>query len=447
VPELGDVARRIAGWARSGEQVEAYVAWSRETDVRAYQGEVESLSSAESEGVGIRVVAGNRQGFAYAGSLDAQAIEEALAEARDNASFATEDPAVGLAEPDGVDAAELELWRDEASTVGADTKVALALDLERQVRAADPRIRQVESASFGDAAIEVAVASSTGVFATHRRTYCHVVAFAVAGEGDDSHTGAGYSVGRSPSELDLERAASEAADMATRLLGARKPRSARLPVVLDRRVTTDLLAVLSGTFSGEAVLKGRSLFAERMGESVAAPAVTLVDDPTVAEAYGASPYDAEGLATRRNVLISNGVLAGFVYDSYSGRRAGTASTGSAVRAGFKGAPGVGCRALMLEPGHLDLDGILAEVGEGLLVQSMTGLHSGVNPVSGDFSVGIEGLMFRNGQLAEPVREVTIASTLQRMLLEVVAIGGDLEWLPGPAAGVTLAIDGISIGGS
>ncbi|HZU72886.1 MAG TPA: TldD/PmbA family protein [Acidimicrobiales bacterium] len=446
MPDLGEVARRVAGWAREGEQVEAYVSWARETDVRAYQGDVESLSSAESEGIGIRVISRSRQGFAYGGSLDEQVLADTLAEARDNASFATEDPAVGLPEPDGRPAVELDLWRDELVVLPAADKVAMALELERQVKAGDPRVRQVE-ASFGDVAVEVAVASSTGVFAAHRRTACHVAGEAVVGDPDDSHVGVGYSVGRAPADLDLTKASEEAVRLATRLIGARKPRSARLPVVLDRRVTTSLLGVLSGTFSGEAVLKGRSLFAERMGEPVAAGSVTLVDDPTIAEAFAATPHDAEGLATRRNVLIDGGVLSAFLYDSYSARRAGTTSTGSAVRGGFKGAPGVGCRALSLAPGHLDLDGILADIGEGLLVQSMSGLHSGVNPVSGDFSVGVEGLMFRNGELAEPVREATMASTLQRMLLEVVAIGGDLEWLPGMAAGLTLAIDGISVSGS
>ncbi|HZD66858.1 MAG TPA: metallopeptidase TldD-related protein, partial [Acidimicrobiales bacterium] len=175
--------------------------------------------------------------------------------------------------------------------------------------------------------------------------------------------------------------------------------------------------------------------------------LTLVDDPTDPAAYGAATHDAEGLACRRNLLIGDGVLRGFLYDTYTGRRAGLASTGSAVRGGFRTAPGVGCRALALVPGDVTQDDLLAEVGEGLLVQSVTGMHSGVNPVSGDVSVGAEGLMIRGGALAEPVREVTIASTLQRMLGQVRTVGADLEWLPGVAAGVTLAVDGISLSGS
>ncbi|MGQ0520617.1 MAG: TldD/PmbA family protein [Actinomycetota bacterium] len=444
---LLELATRVAGWARDGEQVEAYVSRRSDTDVVVYDGEIESLSSATSEGVGIRVIAGGRQGFAYAGSLDPAVVEETLAEARDNAGFGTVDPHLGLAEPDGVAAADLDLWREDLASFPAASKIELAMELERQVRAGDPRIRSVESSNYGDGAGESAVATSTGVTASTRRTGCHISAYALAGDGDETQTGGGYSVGRGPADLDVAKAAGDAVERSTRLLGATKPASARLTVVLDNRVTTTLLAILAGTLSGESVLKGRSLFANRVGEEVAVPALTLVDDPTDPDAYGASAYDAEGLACRRNVLISGGVLRGFVYNTYAGRRAGVASTGSAVRGGFKSGPGVGCRALSLAPGTESQAEILARLGDGVLIQSVTGVHSGVNPVSGDFSVGAEGLLFRGGELAGPVREITIASTIQRMLRDVVAIGDDLEWLPGSAAGVTVAVADMSMSGA
>jgi PmbA protein len=211
-------------------------------------------------------------------------------------------------------------------------------------------------------------------------------------------------------------------------------------------MTASLLGLLSSTLNGEAVLKGRSLFQDRVGEAVAVPALTLVDDPTIAEAYGASDYDAEGLATRRNVLIADGVLQMFLQNSYTGRRSGLGSTGSAVRGGFKSTPGVGARALALTPGTRSQAELLADVGDAVLVQSMTGMHSGTNPISGDFSVGVEGLLVRGGEIVEPVREATVASTLQRMLLDVVGVGNDLEWLPGGAAGVTLAIGDVTLSG-
>ncbi|MDQ1400690.1 MAG: PmbA protein [Acidimicrobiaceae bacterium] len=444
--DLVDIATRVAGWARPGEEVEAYVARGKSTEVKVFEGGVESLSVAESAGVGIRVIAGSRQGFAYAGSLDPDVVAETLAEARDNAGFATVDEHLGLASPDGVQPAELDLWRDELALFPTDQKIDAALELERLVRAGDPRIRQVESAYWGDSASQSAVATSTGIVGSSRRTTCYVSAYAIAGEGTETQTGAGYSVGRAPSDVSLAEAAADAVDRATRLLGARKPASGRVTVVLEPRITATLLAILAGTLDGEAVLKGRSLFASRVGEAVSVPDLILVDDPTDPEAYGAARIDAEGLACRRNVLIDGGVLQGFLYNTYAGRRAGRSSTGSAVRAGFKSGPGVGARAVAVQPGESSPAEIMATVGEGLLVQSVSGIHSGVNPVSGDFSVGAEGMLFRGGELAEPVREFTIASTIQRMLLDVVAIGNDLERLPSSAAGLTLAIADVSMSG-
>jgi PmbA protein len=444
--DLLALASQVAGAARSGEEVEAYVARGRDTEVRVYSGEVESLSSAESAGIGIRVVAGSRQGFAYAGSLEPDVVQETLEEARDNAGFASPDEWVGLASPDGVAPVDLDLWREDLPGFPADTKVARALELERAVLAGDSRIRAVETAEWGDAAFESAVATSTGIRASSRRTACYLSAYAIAGEGADTQTGGGYTVGRSPEELDLGKAASDAVRRATRLLGAVKPRSAHVTVVLEPEITATLLRIIGGTLDGEAVLKGRSLFADRIGESVSVEGFTLVDDPTDPDAYGSASFDAEGLASRRNALVEGGVLRQFLYNTYSARRARTASTASAVRAGFKSAPGTGARALMVVPGSQSPEEILAEVGDGLLVQSVSGVHSGVNPVSGDFSVGAEGVLIRGGELAGPVREFTIASTIQRMLGGVVAIGKDLERLPSSAAGLTMAIADVSMSG-
>jgi len=479
------MAESVVARARAGEEIEVYVARGHDTEIRAYDGKIESLSSATSAGVGIRVLLaeagrsagpgtatsrpatsgpatsgpttsgpaapgsgeGNRLGFAWAGSLDEALLAATLDEARDNAAYATPDPHVVLASPDGVSAADLDLWDPAFTGVPTDRKVEMALALERRVRGADPRIRQVDSADYGDSSVEVALASTTGIRAVTRRTGAFLSVSAIAGEGTDTQTGSGFTVGRSAAGLDPERAATEAVERSVRMLGAGKAGSGRRTVVFDPRVVSTILSVISSALSGEAVVKGRSFFAGRVGESVAAPSVTLVDDPTDPRAYGAATYDGEGLACRRNVLVADGVLLGFLFDTVAARRAGTASTGSAVRGGFAGTPGAGCRALVLQPGELGLEEILAKVGDGLYVQSVTGVHSGVNPVSGDFSVGAEGLMIRGGALAEPVREVTVASTMQRMLQAILHVGSDIEWLPGVAAGQTLAVGDMQLSGS
>jgi PmbA protein len=445
--ELFTLADRVLAGAHPGEQVEVVVERSRDTQVRVYEGRVESLSSAEAQGVGVRVVVDGRQGFAYAGTLDPAAVDEALADARDNAGFATRDEHAGLAEPDGVPVPALDLFDPALDATPTDRKVALATELERAVLGADPRIIGLESADYVDSMAESVVVSTTGVRAASRRGVCYVMAYSLASDGSETQTGFGFSVGRRPDELDVGRAAADAADRATRLLGATQPRSERVTVVLDPFVTAQLLGIVAGTLTGEAVQKGRSLFADRLGEEIASPLVTLVDDPTDPRAYGASQTDGEGLACRRNVLIGSGVLDHFVHNALTARRAGTRSTGSAVRGGFKSVPGVGCGAVALQPGELDQDAVLATVGDAILVQSVSGLHSGVNPVSGDFSTGAEGVRIRNGQRAEPLREFTIASTIQKMLRDVVAVGADVDWLPMSAAGVTLAVADVTVSGA
>jgi PmbA protein len=445
--DLLDVARRVAAMAGPGEEVEAYVVHRRDTDVRAYDGGIESLSAAEAQGIGIRVVTDLRQGFAFAGTLTDDVVAETLAEARDNAELSTPDEHAGLPAPDGVAPPPLDVWRGSLADVATEDKVALALELERAVRAGDPRIVGVRAADYGDVLAEMAVASSSGVAAESQWTACSLSVQALASDAGETQTGSGWSVGREVGDLDVAQAADRAVERATRMLGATKPPTARLTVVLDPAVTARFLGVLSAVLNGESVLKGRSFFAGRVGESVGAPIVTLVDDPTNPLAFTAAAVDAEGLASRRNVLLDGGVLRGFVHNTVTGRRSGDGSTGSAVRAGFKSVPSVGCRALALVPGDRDQEELLADVEDGVLVRSVSGLHSGVNPVSGDFSTGASGLRVRDGGLAEPVREFTIASTLQRMLQDVVAVGSDVDWLPGAAAGVSLVVRDVTVSGS
>ena len=445
--DLLDVAERIIGMAEGGEDVEAYVGRSSDTNVRVYGGEVEQLAVADSMGVGVRIVRDGRQGFAYCGTFDAAALAETVEEARDNAAFAEPDPAAGLAEPDGVEPVALDLWRPGLADVPTADKVAVALDLERAVLAADRRITGIESCDYADSRAEAAIATTTGIRRSARETACELVAYSLAADGDETQTGFGFSLGRSFDELDVEDAARDAADRAVRMLGATKPPSTRLTVVLDPWVTAQLLGIVAGTLGAEEVIKGRSLFADRVGEQVAAPLLTIVEDPTDPRSWGATPLDAEGLATRRVPLVDAGVLQGFVHSTWTARRLGTTSTGSAVRGGFKTTPGAGCRAVAPTPGTATAAELIAGVDDGVLVQEVSGLHSGVNAVSGDLSTGAEGLRIRGGEVAEPLREFTIASTLQRLLHDVSAVGADLTWLPMSAAGVTLVIGDVAVSGS
>jgi PmbA protein len=447
VPDLQAVADRIVAQAKKGEHIEAYVGRGGETSVRVYEGALEHFVSAQSEGVGIRVIKDGRTGTAYAGTLDDKAIAEVLADARDNVQFGTPDEYAGLALPDGVEPVPQKFWDEALAQYPTDKKVDLTKDLERRALAADSRVR-TESSNYDDGWDESAFATTTGIRTSGRSNSCFVSVVTLADDVDDeTQTGYGFSVGDSPNDFDLDKAAREAADRATRLLGATKPATKRTTVVLDPYVTSQFVSILSSAFNGENVAKGRSIFAGRLGEQVAVPFFTLVDDPTNKLAYTATDIDGEGLAARRNVLIKDGALQMFVHSSYSARRMQTKSTGNATRGGFAGSPGVGCLAMQVTPGAKSQAELIADIDDGVLIQEVSGLHSGVNPISGDFSTGASGMTITNGKVGAPIREFTIGSTLQRMLLDIVAVGNDVDWLPMRAAGLSLVINDVTISGS
>ena len=446
VPDLQAIADRIVAQAKPGEQIEAYIGRGGETSVRVYEGELEHFVSAQSAGVGIRVIKDGRTGVAYAGTLDESAISEVLADARDNVQFGNPDEFAGLATPDGVEPVPQKFWDEALANYPTDQKVALTKDLEQRALAADSRVR-TESANYDDGWDESAFATTTGIRISGRSNGCYVSVVTLADDGDETQTGFGFSVGDSPNDFNLDKAAREAADRATRLLGATKPASKRTTIVLDPYVTSQFISILSSAFSGENVSKGRSIFADRLNEQVAVPSFTLVDDPTNKLAYTSTDIDGEGLAARRNVLIEDGVLKMFVHSSYSARRMKTRSTGNATRGGFAGSPGVGCLAMQVTPGSKSQAELIAGIDDGVLIQEVSGLHSGVNPISGDFSTGASGMTISKGVVGAPIREFTIGSTLQRMLLDIVAIGNDVDWLPMRAAGLSLVISDVTISGS
>ena len=436
VADLQAIADAIVAEAQPGEQIAAHLGRSSETDIRVRNQEIEHFVSAQSQSVSVTVIVDGRTGSSSAGAFDEASWREVLAEARENATFGTPDEYAGLAEPDGVAIVEQKLWDDELAAFPTDKKIEIAKELERLVLAEDSRIR-IDDVNYSDGSTEEASATTLGIRSSSRSNSCYATVSVLVDDNGETQTGWAYALGDNPLVFDLPAAARKAAERATRLLGAVKPASKVTTVVLDPMVTAQFLGIIGSTLNGESVSKGRSIFADRIGQQVASPLVTLVDDPTDSRSYYARETDGDGLAARRNVLVENGVLKMFVHDAYSARRMNTKSTGNAG----------GCVALQLTPGTKTQEELIAGISEGVLIDSVQGLHSGVNPVSGDFSTGASGLMIRDGKTAEPVREFTIASTLQRMLLDVAEIGCDVDWLPMRATGVSLVITGVTMSGA
>ena len=343
--DLLAIGRSVAGAAGAGEQVEAYVVRRQETDVEVFGGEVESLTTAGIEGVGVRVIVDNRQGYASAGSLDPDVVDETLAEARDNAAFGEPDEwnaLATLADVETVERVTLDLWRDDATSLPTDEKVRIALDLEAATKARDTRGEGCRSRGLRRRVGRVGdrqLARSRGNEPAHdrvrvrrrarRRRLRHPDRLRLRG---------GPCRWRPRPRVDPR----DAVDRACRLLGAKPIAGRRIPIVLDPLVTRSVLGVLSSAFNGESVLKGRSLFGGRDGEKIAAPIVEIVDDPTDARAFGAAQYDSEGLPTRRNELIADGVLAGFLHNVYTGRRSGSRAPAAQCAAATAPRPASAC---------------------------------------------------------------------------------------------------------
>ena len=425
MPDLGDLCRAAVEAATGDEQVEAFAEERTTTEVEALRGEVEGLTFAESRGVGVRLISGGRLGFAYAADPSIDEVRETVARARENAALASEDPFNAL--PEARPFEHLDgLFSEPLAAMSTEDKVPIALGMERLATSTDPRVKKTEAIQYGDVVGRVAIASTTGVAAEDRGTGCWCVAVTLAEQDGDTQTGFSYKVGHRLEELDPDAVALEAVERAARLLGAAKPETARVPAVLDPVAASAFLGVLSAGLSAEAVQKQRSLFASLVGEQVASDALTLVDDGRLLDGPAAAPVDGEGVPTGRTELISNGVLNGFLHNTYTALRGDASSTGNATR-GYRSTPGVGTTNLFVEPGTATFDELLRRAEGGVLIQDVTGVHSGANPISGEFSVGATGLRITDGALGEPVREMTVASTIPEMLRGIQAVGDTIRW--------------------
>jgi PmbA protein len=441
-----------AALAAGASDAEAYAQDGEGIEVRVYDGDVEALTESAQRGVGVRAWIDGRTGYAYGTdltddglrSIASAAVEAARVSDSDEYAGPADVPADGVAEIAGLTDPALGEW-------GTERKVELAKRVERAARD-DDRVVAIEDTVYADEAQRVAIASSAGARGGYESTSSYAYSRAIAAaDGDDRQTGLGFEVARGPASLDPGAIGSEAAERATALLGATKPASRSCPVVLDETVAASFIGFIGGVLCADAVQRGRSPFADRLGDEVASAALTLTDDGIDPEGPASAPFDGEGTPHRRTALIDGGRLDTYLYDSYTARRAGggQASTGNASRAGYRSAPSVSTTNLVIAEGEGGLDALLADAAGGIYVTDVAGLHSGVNPVSGTFSVGASGRRIENGELADPHSEFTIASDLASMLGAVRAAARPARWVPfgGSVKAPALLIGEMAVAGS
>jgi PmbA protein len=450
VTELSAVAHRAVEVATGGgaSDAEAYVQRESGRTVRVHGGEVESLTAAVQSGIGVRAWIGRRVGYAYGTDLSEAGVAAIAGRAAEVAAVADEDEFAMPPQP-----AELEalpgLSDPSVSEWEASRVADLAIAVERTALESDPRLVAVETAVYADADEQVAIASSTGVAGEYEASSCYAYLQALADGEGARETGLGFGLARGPRGLDPESIGAEGALRALEMIGAGKPASRSCPVVFDETVAASFVGLIGGGLSARAVQRGRSPLAGRLGEKVASEAFVLHDDGRAPEGSASGPFDDEGVPRRRTALIEGSRLHSFLYDTYSATREGGVSTGSASRQGYRSLPSVASSNLIVAPGSHSFAQLLAEAGEGVYVNDVAGLHSGVNPVTGVFSVGASGRIIRDGQLAEPVREFTIAGELVAMLGAVRAAGSRPRWVPfgGSVSTPPLLIAEMAISGS
>jgi PmbA protein len=443
-----DVVDEVLERARGrGGDVEAYAERAVSRRIKVYQQEVEQLTAASRRGVGVRVLRDGRLGYAYTSELDDAGLDEVVERAFAHVEVSDPDDAAALPEP-GDPPADVTPFDARLEAATDERRIELALALEAAALDADPRVKTVEDTVYVDGDGEVFLASTRGVRGSYRTNHCYAFTYVLAEQDGQVETGVSYTLGRALEDLDAAGTGREAAERACRLLGGRKASSMKATVILDPFVAAAFFGVLSSALTAEAVQKGRSLFASRQGEQVASPLLSLHDDGIRPDGLESAPFDGEGVPCRRTPLIEEGVLQGFLYDTYTARRAGTSSTGNGLRGSYAGLPGVRPTNLVVGGHVTPLPEVVAGIDRGVLVTDAVGVHSGANPISGEFSVGISGVLIEGGVFTTPVREVTLAGDMISMLRNVRALGDDARWVPsGGILTPSVVIDGMAIGGA
>src|ERR1700690_4215940 len=446
--DLKDLAQDIVRRAMSGgaTAAECVIREGDEFSTLVRLGQVETLKEAGSKAVGVRVFHGQRSASTYSSDFSREALDRMLKSALELAKITSEDPFSGIPEASqlGSLAGDLDLYSADVYSLPGEERINYARRAEKAALDYDPRIKNSEGGSFDAATGHKVLANSHGFVGEYRRSYCSVSAVPIA---QDANGGMQrdywYAVARSFAKLDSpEEVGREAARRTLRRLGARRVKTAQVPVVLDPMVATSMLEHIFEGVNGDSVYRGASFLAGKLGEQSAGANVTVVDDGTMPGGFGTTPFDGEGIPTRRTVVIENGILKSYLLNTYTAKKLGLETTANASR-GLAGTPGIGPGNYFLEPGTKTPKQIIADIKDGLYVTEFLG--HGANLVTGDYSRGASGMWIINGELAYPVEEITVAGNLKDMFSNISEIGSDLEFR-GSVASPTIRIDGLTVGG-
>lgn len=447
------------------EQVESFCGWliekalkggAVEADVFYSEGESrhislrEGLPEEDAGGYGHSVtlrslLPGGRQGLASANRFEREDLSELVEWSLANAAVSEPDPFVEIGEgAAALEVEDLELEDPDLKSLTHEERMKACIEMTEAAKGDDRRVVSVRSASWSDGWGSILLANSRGFMSWQRGTTASCGVAVVLQEGDSFEMGGFGEESRFARKLDPVSVALQAVRKTAMILGGKPLETGRMTVFLDPESCADFIDAIGDLFLAPNILKNKSLLKDKLGTAVASPAFSLVDDGRLHGGMASSPFDGEGVRTRRTNLLSSGFLENYLYDLRSAREAGVSSTGNAVR-GNGTAPDAGCSNLFPVPGKKDPRTLYSEAGRGLLVTEMMGLHT-INPVSGDFSLGVKGVLLEGPDPVRPVAEVTIAGNLADWLRQVHAVGNDLRFF-GSTGGCTLVVNDVSVAGS
>ena len=428
------------------EAAEVYAFSKDSFRAMSHNGEVDNYSVASRSGLSLRGLYKGKMGYASTEADDEEAIGQLVRGVLESAEL-TEDDAVQEIYKGDAEYPEIDNYAPALDQVSEEDKLRLLLDMEKNaLNCGDERIKQVNYNMVSTASGSSAIANTYGLNLSQRDNLIVAYMSVVAKEGERVSTGAGFGFGRDFAALDAGKIAKEAVEEALFYLNAAPVPSGTYRVIIDRRCMPDLLSTFSGVFSADAAQKGMSLLAGREGEMIAASCVTLMDDPHMKDGLASSGFDAEGVATRVKPVIENGRLTTLLHNLKTARKAGVRSTGNASRGGYASPIGVSPSNFYFKPGEKTLNELMADMGDGLVITDVSGLHAGANPVSGDFSLLAKGYTVENGRKGRAVEQITVAGNFYTMLKNIRAVGCDLEFVGSPVGSPSVDAGEMNVAG-
>ena len=440
------IAEHILSLAASlnATAAEIYIRNSSSTTIEVKDQKVDAFERARDIGAGLRVLVGDRMGFAYTTDLTPESLRALAGSAVTNARNTASDQFHTIPDVPTAPYQSVSIYDPAIVALSEEEKIERVMAMEREAFAVDPRVKRIRKASAGFSDSSTLIMNSRGAEVITEATAASASIEVVAEQKGESQAGWEYDVRRFYRELDIEQVGRRAARKALDLLGACHMDSVKAPVVLDPSVAEEFISIMASGFSAENVQKKKSLFIGKLDSEVVSPLITVYDDGLLAGGLGTAPSDDELVPMKKKTVIDKGRLALYLYNTYAANKDRTVSTGNGMRGGFRGMPGVGITNLYIAPGTQSQEEMILSTQKGLLVTEIMGAHM-ANPISGDFSVGATGFWIEKGKKAYPVREITIAGNILDLMKNVDAVGNDLRFA-GRIGCPSLRVKELSIGG-